>query len=149
MLEVWFPLAFFNLMTHLIIHVVDELKICGPISTRWCYSVEKYLLVLKRYFCNNAKPEGCMASRYMYDEALGFFNKYFTWYPHTRHQMWDANKEKVDSGEVLVGCDKIKRLTQKEIKLIHELDGYVITNSKVMDVAHRYVTHVIWLVSYN
>jgi hypothetical protein len=99
-------------MTHLIIHVVDELQICGPISTRWCYSIERYLLVLKRYVHNKAKLEGCMASRYMYDEAFGFCTKYFAWYPHTRHRMWDANKEEVDCGEVLVGCGKIKRLTQ-------------------------------------
>jgi hypothetical protein len=48
--------------------------------------------------------------------------------------MWDVNKEEVDCGEVLVGCSKIKRLTQEEIKLIHE---YVITNFTSMDVAHR------------
>jgi hypothetical protein len=48
--------------------------------------------------------------------------------------MWDENEEEVDSGEVLVGCGKIKRLTQEEIKFIHE---YVITNSTTTDVAHR------------
>jgi hypothetical protein len=34
--------------------------------------------------------------------------------------MWDANKEEIDSGEILVGCGKIRRLTQEEIKPIHE-----------------------------
>jgi hypothetical protein len=54
-----------------------------------------------------------MASRYMYDEAVGFCTKYFAWYPHTRQRMWDANKKKVDCGEVLVGCGKIKRLNPR------------------------------------
>jgi hypothetical protein len=31
--------------------------------------------------------------------------------------MWDANEKEANSGEVLVGCGKIKRLTQEEIKL--------------------------------
>jgi hypothetical protein len=48
--------------------------------------------------------------------------------------MWDANKEEVDNGEILVGCGKIRRLTQEEIKPIHE---YVITNSTTMDATHR------------
>ncbi len=26
-----FPLAFFDIMTHLLLHVVDELEICGPV----------------------------------------------------------------------------------------------------------------------
>jgi hypothetical protein len=34
MLKVWFPLAFFDLMIHLMIHFMDELEICGPISIR-------------------------------------------------------------------------------------------------------------------
>jgi hypothetical protein len=34
MFKVWFPLAFFDLMTHLVIHLVDELKICGLVLTR-------------------------------------------------------------------------------------------------------------------
>ncbi len=37
MLKVWFPLAFFDLMIHLMIHFMDELEICGPISIRWCW----------------------------------------------------------------------------------------------------------------
>ncbi len=91
-------------------------------------------MFLKRYVRNKAKPKGCMAFGYMYDEAFRFFIEYFSWYPHTRCRMWDANEEEVDSGEILVGCNKIKRLTQEEIKLIHE---YVITNSIVTNVAPR------------
>ncbi len=70
----------------------------------------------------------------MYDESLGFYTEYFAWYPHTRCQMWDVNEEEVDSEEILVGCNNIKRLTQEDIKFIHE---YVITNSTTRNVAHR------------
>ncbi len=76
MLEVWFPPAFFDFKTHLIVHLVDELEICGPIFTRWCYLVERYLFVLKRCVHNKAKPKGCMAFGYMYDEAFGFCIEY-------------------------------------------------------------------------
>jgi hypothetical protein len=88
MLEVWFPLAFFDLVTHLVIHLVDELEICGHVTACWCYPIERYLNVLKKYVRNKANPEGCIAFKYMYDEALGFCTKYFKWYPHTRRWMW-------------------------------------------------------------
>jgi hypothetical protein len=34
MLEKEFPLGFFNIITHLVIHLANELFICGPIHTR-------------------------------------------------------------------------------------------------------------------
>jgi hypothetical protein len=52
LLEIWFPPAFFDLMTHLLIHLVDKLEICRPMGVRWCYPVERYLNVLKRYVRN-------------------------------------------------------------------------------------------------
>ncbi len=84
MLEMWWPPSFFNLMTHLIIHLLDELEICGPTVARWCHPIEQHLYVLKKYVRNKAKLEACMALGYMYDEALGFCMKYFALYPHTR-----------------------------------------------------------------
>jgi hypothetical protein len=71
MMEMWWPLVFFDLMIHLIIHLVDELEICGPIEARWCYPIEEHLYVLKKYVRNKAKPEACMALSYMYHEAFG------------------------------------------------------------------------------
>jgi hypothetical protein len=38
LLEIWFPPTLFDLMTHLVIHLVDELEICGPMGATqgWC-----------------------------------------------------------------------------------------------------------------
>lgn len=69
-------MGFFDFMTHLIIHLIDELEICGLVATRWCYLVERYLFVLKKHMKNKAKLEGCIASSYI-DEALGFCIEYF------------------------------------------------------------------------
>ncbi len=72
MLEIWFSPGFFDLMTHLLVHIVNELEICRLVASRWCYPMEHYLIVLNNYVRNKAKLEGCMASSYMYDEALRF-----------------------------------------------------------------------------
>jgi hypothetical protein len=101
--------------THLIIHLVDELKICGLMGSRWCYPIERHLHVLKKYVRKKTKPEGCMALRYMYDEALGFTTKYLALYLHTTHHIWDANEEEADVGQVLIGSGKLKNLSYIEV----------------------------------
>jgi hypothetical protein len=72
LLEIWFALAFFDLMSHFLIHLINELEICELVDARWCYPMERYLNVLKRYVRNRARSKAYMASGYMYDEALGF-----------------------------------------------------------------------------
>ena len=40
-LEQIFPLAFFDIMVHLPIHLVWEAKVGGPIQYRWMYPIER------------------------------------------------------------------------------------------------------------
>jgi hypothetical protein len=44
-----FPPLFFNIMTHLLVHLVEELQLCGPVHTCWMYPIERYLKILKGY----------------------------------------------------------------------------------------------------
>jgi hypothetical protein len=52
---------FFDVMTHLLIHFIEELELCGLVQIRWMYSIESYLKTLKRYVGNRAKPKKNMA----------------------------------------------------------------------------------------
>ena len=36
-------LAFFDLMEHMLIHLVDNLENCGPIGGRWVYLLEQHM----------------------------------------------------------------------------------------------------------
>jgi len=56
-----FPLAFFDIMTHLLLHVVDELDVCDSIHNRWMYPMEHMMKVLKGYIQSMAKPKRSMA----------------------------------------------------------------------------------------
>ncbi len=40
MLERWFPPSFFDISVHLLVHLVDELEVIGPVATRRCYPIE-------------------------------------------------------------------------------------------------------------
>jgi hypothetical protein len=43
---VMFPLANFDVMTRLVVHLIKELDICGPIYTKWMHPIERYMKVL-------------------------------------------------------------------------------------------------------
>ena len=93
LVELNFPPGFFDIMVHLVIHLVDELSKCGPVHSRSCYGIERYLGVLTSYVRDTSKPEAGMASGYAIDEALGFCTEYFSLYNHTQRRIWDPEQE--------------------------------------------------------
>lgn len=75
-MEQIFPPAFFTIMVHLIIHLVEEAKLGGPVFYRWMYPIERYLLTLKNFVRNRAHPEGSIAEGYLANECLTFCSRY-------------------------------------------------------------------------
>jgi hypothetical protein len=71
-----FPPSFFDIMMHVLYHLVDELDLCGPVSIRWMYPMERYMKTLKTYVHNMVRPEWSMDEGYIRDECLGFITKY-------------------------------------------------------------------------
>ncbi|CAH9079143.1 unnamed protein product [Cuscuta epithymum] len=45
--EMFFPPSFFDIMVHLIVHLVREIKMCGPVFLRWAYPFERHMATLK------------------------------------------------------------------------------------------------------
>ncbi|GKF78611.1 hypothetical protein Tco_0234179, partial [Tanacetum coccineum] len=54
-------------MEHLPIHLAEEALLVGPVQYRWMY-----LLTLKMYVCNRARPEGCIAKGALMEECMTF-----------------------------------------------------------------------------
>jgi hypothetical protein len=71
-----FPPSFFDIITHLLVHLMEELEICSLVHTRWMYLIEHYLKTSKGYACNKARPEGSMVEGYAFEKTLGFCTKY-------------------------------------------------------------------------
>ncbi len=63
-------------MTHVVIHLIDELELCRPMHIQWMYPIKRAMKNLKGYVHNMAKLKGSMAKGYIVDEALGFCNEY-------------------------------------------------------------------------
>ena len=67
-----FPPSFFNIMTHLLVHIVKEINILGPVFLHNMFSFERYMSVLKKYVRNRSRPEGCIAKGYGIEEVIEF-----------------------------------------------------------------------------
>ncbi|KAL5582926.1 hypothetical protein UlMin_015368 [Ulmus minor] len=72
MLEMYFLPTFFDVMIHLMVHLVREVKLCGPVWFQWMYPFEQYMKVLKGYVRKGNMPEGCIAQCYVAEEALEY-----------------------------------------------------------------------------
>src|ERR1044072_7518203 len=77
-LEMYFPPSFFDIMVHLVVHLVKETQLCGPAYMRWMYPVERYMKILKGYVKNRSRPEGCIAERYIVEEAIEYCTDYLS-----------------------------------------------------------------------
>ena len=70
--ELIFPPSFFNIMTHLLVHLVKEIDILGPVFLHNMFPFERFMGVLKKCVRNRARPEGSIASAYGTEEVIDF-----------------------------------------------------------------------------
>ena len=122
LMEMTFPPTFFDIMSHLPMHLVEELFILGPVHVRWTYPTERTMGALKNHVKNRACPEASIAHGYLQDKTMGFVTSYMHNYDVVRTRIWDANPKDSDEYKVPDGGS------------IHHmlLDGF-------QDEAHRYV----------
>ena len=72
----YFPPSFFDIMVHLIVHLVREIKCYGPVYLRWMYPVEGYMKFLKEYTKNLHRPKASIVERYITKETIEFCSEY-------------------------------------------------------------------------
>ena len=70
--ELVFPPSFFNIMTHLLVHLVKEIAILGLVFLHNMFPFERFMGVLKKYVRNRARPEGSIAKAYGTEEVIEF-----------------------------------------------------------------------------
>jgi hypothetical protein len=101
MLEWEFSGAFFDVMSHLTLHIVEELHICDPVHIRWMYPIKWAMKVFKGYVRNRSRPEASMVEGYILDKIIGFVIKYLQDFRHVRCEISDADEEEGVCGEVV------------------------------------------------
>jgi len=68
--------SFFTVSVHLIVHLVEEVKLGGPVQYRWMYPMERYFVKLKALVKNRAHPEGSIVEGYRMEECLTFCSRF-------------------------------------------------------------------------
>jgi hypothetical protein len=71
-LETIFPPSFFDLMPHLLVHIVHEMKYQGLVFLHQMYPFERFMTVLKKYVHNRSHLEGCMIQGWATEEVIEF-----------------------------------------------------------------------------
>ncbi|CAM6097690.1 unnamed protein product [Calypogeia fissa] len=124
-LEMHFPPSFFVVMTHLMVHVTEELNLCGPVSMRWMYLVERYLKVLKGYVRNEARQEASMAEGYMLAESLHSISERLIDVKGSSKRTWEILEDPGHVGVALEGAGKEVSYPWVDMMAMHH---YVLEN---------------------
>jgi hypothetical protein len=69
-LEMYFPLAFFDISIHFTTHLIKEIKLLGPVFLHQMYVYERFNDILKSFVRNRAYPEGSLVQWYSIEEAV-------------------------------------------------------------------------------
>ena len=76
LLEETFPRSILTSQTHLMVHLIEDMSLCGPVSTRWMFFLERFMKTLKDFVRQNARPEGSMSEGWLIQEGLVFISQY-------------------------------------------------------------------------
>jgi hypothetical protein len=101
LLEKAFPPTFMDIMSHLMIHLVEELYICDPIHCRWMYPIERYMKTPKDYVRTYAKLEASIAEGYHISKTLGYSTEYMQRLQGTSRHVWDDKEENTMNDEIV------------------------------------------------
>jgi Domain of unknown function (DUF4218) len=72
----YFLPSFFDIMVHLTVHLIREIKLCGPLFLQYIYPFERAMGQLKGLVRNRSHPEGSIVERYIAEEVIEFYTKY-------------------------------------------------------------------------
>ncbi|XP_056685878.1 uncharacterized protein [Spinacia oleracea] len=132
-LEIEFPPSFFTIMVHLLIHLVEEVKLGGPVQYRWMYPIERYLFHLKSHVTNKAQPEGSIAEGFLLEETIMFCSRYlegvktiFNIPTRMDDEISNSNDYLFNTCGRVVGKEVTIRLDDKSLKQAHR---YVLLHS--------------------
>lgn len=70
--EMIFPPSFFTIMTHLLVHIVEEIVILEPVYLHNMFPFERLMSGFKKYVPNRYHPEGSIAKGYATEEVIEF-----------------------------------------------------------------------------
>jgi hypothetical protein len=75
-LKMCFPPSYFDIMPHLMMHMVNQIQQLGPVYLHLMWTYERFMSTLKTYVHNRAYPENSMIEAYTTEEAVNWCMRY-------------------------------------------------------------------------
>ena len=75
-LEMYFPPAFFDIMVHLLVHIVDDIIQLGPTFLHYMMPFERMNGHIKGYVRSRSHPDACITKGYLTEECISFCTSY-------------------------------------------------------------------------
>lgn len=75
-LEMYFPPAFFDVMVHLLVHIVEDIIQLRPTFLHSMMLFERMNGVIKGYVRNMSRPEGSIARGFLTEECISYCTNY-------------------------------------------------------------------------
>jgi Domain of unknown function (DUF4218) len=72
----YFTVLFSDIMIHLTVHLVREIRLCGPMFLRYMYPFERAMGQLKGLVRSRSRPKGSIVERYITEEVIEFYTSY-------------------------------------------------------------------------
>jgi hypothetical protein len=72
----YFPPAFFDIMVHLLVHIVEDIVQLGPTFLHIMMPFERMNGVIKGYVRNRSCPDGSIAKGFLTEECISFCMNY-------------------------------------------------------------------------
>ncbi|CAL2256476.1 unnamed protein product [Prunus armeniaca] len=135
LLEKYFPPSFFDIMVYLVVHLVREVRLCGPVYFRWMYPFERYMKVLKGYVHNHTRPQGCIAEWYIAEEAVEFCTEHLS----DVSTVGVPSSHKMGVSKPLSGCT----VSVVDRDLLNQAHLYVLENTEeVLPYIEQHMIHI-------
>ena len=106
------PSTFFNAQEHYLIHLVEEIELCGLVQTRSMWMVERHLKFMKGLVWQREHPEGSMVEGYMVYNTIMYISEYLPNFSSKFHvdHIWDPNSINRFEGEYFMVKGRLRKV---------------------------------------
>jgi hypothetical protein len=106
-------------MPHLLVHLLEEVELGGPVHSRWLYFLERYMKTLKSMVRQKKNPEGSMSEGYLAQESLFYFGEMLTRLNPSGRQIWNEDMMPKPNKVILPKTRTKKKLDCDTHKQVH------------------------------
>ena len=129
LVEETFPRTILTTQVHLLVHLIDEIAICGVVHARWMFFLERFMKTLKDFVRKNARPEGSMAEGWLVQSSLVHISEYLTKVDPSLPRLWKDDEYLRMTSIIPQGKGRSNALMKEEL---HKLNVFCVLNSEVM-----------------